>query len=197
MKTERDIIVLIHGFGGKRIWMLPLAYRLSRRHRVVNWSYFSYGGSITNHAARFAKFIEGIDADCEISIVAHSMGSIVTRVALQQLAPEKVNRVVMLAPPNTGSHVARFASPILGSVCQPIRQLSSHENSYVNKLPRKHRCETGVIASRYDVLVPVKNTMMDGAAEHKTVFGTHNSLLFSSRIATMTTQFIETGKFAG
>ena len=58
MKSQRETVVVIHGLGGKRLWMAPLSYRLSRRYDVKNWSYFSYGGSIENHAARFAKFIE-------------------------------------------------------------------------------------------------------------------------------------------
>ena len=197
MKSQRETVVVIHGFGGKRLWMAPLSYRLSRRYDVKNWSYFSYGGSIENHAARFAKFIESVGCNQKVNIVAHSMGSIVTRAALQLTSTlTSVNRLVMLAPPNSGSHVAKFVSPLLGPVCQTIEQISSHENSYVNQLPNENTCETGVIASKYDVLVPVKNTMMDNLADHQTVAGTHNSLLFSSKVAAMVTRFLQTGKFA-
>ena len=196
MDSQLDTVVLIHGFGGKRLWMAPLAFRLARKYQLLNWSYFSYRGSIDEHGARLAEFIDNIETKNRINIVAHSMGSIVTRAALQK-TQTNIHRVVMLAPPNYGSHIARFADPILGPICRPIRQLSSRENSYVNQLPDTTPCETGVIASKYDVLVPVKNTLMEDLADHQTVFGTHNSLLFSGRIAKMTTQFIQTGKFAG
>ena len=106
MISKRDIVVLIHGFGGKRIWMAPLATRLSQKYDVRTWSYFSFGGSIERHGNRFADYIDSLEAESNINIVAHSMGSIVTRSALQRIN-NKVNRVVLLAPPNSGSHVAR------------------------------------------------------------------------------------------
>jgi len=177
MESPNETVVVIHGFGGKRLWMAPLSYRLSRRYNVVNWSYFSYGGSIEDHAARFAEFIESMDAKQRLNIVAHSMGSIVTRAALQKISAStlaSVGRVVMLAPPNAGSNVAKFVSPVLGPICLPIKQISSRKDSYVNQLPNQNTCETGVIASKYDMLVPIKNTMMNDLADHRTVFGTHN-----------------------
>ena len=195
MESPRETVVVVHGFGGKRLWMAPLAYRLSRKYDVANWSYFSFGGSIENHGRRFAEFIESLNTKQKINIVAHSMGSIVTRAALQN-SRTKISRVVMLAPPNAGSHVARFVSPVLGTICRPIREISSHKDSYVNQLPIKSPCETGVIASKFDVLVPWENTMLDGLADHQTVVGTHNSLLFSGKVAAMVVRFFRHGKFA-
>ena len=194
MNSQPETVVVIHGFGGKRLWMAPLSYRLARQYEVANWSYFSYGGSIESHAARFAKFLESIDAKQRLNIVAHSMGSIVTRAALQK-TQALVSRVVMLAPPNAGSNVAKFVSPILGPICRPIKEISSHKDSYVNQLSTKTSCETGVIASKFDVLVPLKNTMMDDLADHQTVVGTHNSLLFSGKVAAMVSRFFQHGKF--
>ena len=199
MKSQRETVVVIHGLGGKRLWMAPLSYRLARQFDVANWSYSSYGGSIDTHAVRFSEFIESFGSQQKVNIVAHSLGSIVTRAALQKVSTStlaSVSRVVMLAPPNTGSNVAKFVSPVVGSMCKTIKQISSHKNSYVNQLPNKNTCETGVIASRFDMLVPVKNTMMENLADHQTVFGTHNSLLFSSKVAAMAARFIQKGKFA-
>ena len=195
MTQQPTTIVLIHGFGGKRLWMAPLAHRLNRNYDVLNWSYFSYGGSIERHGTKLAKFLDNLGSEGNVNIVAHSMGSIVTRVALQKTT-STVNRVVMLAPPNCGSNVARIAAPILGSISTPIRQLSSCNNSFVNSLTDDPTCEIGVIASQYDVLVPVKNTIMKNLTDHQVILGTHNSLLFSSRVAKMTDVFIRTGKFA-
>ena len=195
-KAKRDTVVIIHGFGGKRLWMQPLSLRFKRDYDVINWSYFSLGGSIDRHASRFAEFLNSIDAGGKINIVAHSMGSIIARAALQKHRCGKVNRVVLLAPPNSGSHVARYAGLVLGSICKPISELSSAETSYVNQLPNSIEYETGVIASKFDILVPVENTKMDGLSDYRIVNGTHNSLLFSGRIATMANQFIQTGRFA-
>ena len=196
MKSQRETVVVIHGFGSKRLWMTPLSYRLASQYDVSNWAYFSYGKSIEYHAARFAEFLESLDAKRKLNIVAHSMGSIVTRSALQKTQAE-VNRVVMLAPPNAGSPVARFVSPVLGPICRPIKEISSHKDSYVNRLPGKACCEVGVIASKFDALVPWNNTKMDDLADHRTVVGTHNSLLFSGKVAAMVARFFQHGKFAG
>ena len=134
MESQRETVVVIHGFGGKQLWMAPLVYRLSRHYDVTNWSYFSFGGSIENHGLRFSKFIESLDTKQKINIVAHSMGSIVTRAALQK-SRAAISRVVMLAPPSAGSPVARFVSPVLGPICRPIREISSHP-----KETRQGRC---------------------------------------------------------
>ncbi len=128
--------------------------------------------------------------------VAHSMGSIIARAAMRNNNFDNLNRVVLLAPPNSGSHVAKYAALVFGAICRPISELSSNEQSYVNQLPKTTEYETGVIASKFDILVPVENTMMDGLSDYKIVNGTHNSLLFSGKIASMADNFIKTGKFA-
>lgn len=194
--SSKETIVVIHGFGSKRLWMLPLASRFKHDFHVINWSYFSLAGSIDTHAARFAEFLKTIKTDRKINIVAHSMGSIVTRAALRSGTIDRINRVVLLAPPNSGSNVARYARFLLGPICKPISELSSDELSYVNQLPKTIQYETGVIASKFDILVPVKNTMMEGLSDYKVVNGTHNSLLFSGKVASMANQFIQTGSFA-
>jgi len=175
--------------------MRPLARRLKRRYDVINWSYFSYVGSIDLHATKFAEFLSSIESNRKIHIVAHSMGSIIARSAIHKSNLDNLNRVVLLAPPNSGSHVAKYAAFVVGAICRSISELSSDEMSYVNQLPKGATYETGVIASKFDILVPVANTLLDGLSDYAIVNGTHNSILFSGRIASMTDNFIQTGKF--
>ncbi len=162
---------------------------------MIHWTYFSVAGSVESHAKRFADFLLNLNHDGPIHIVAHSMGSIVTRAAIQFQEIAKLKRIVLLAPPNSGSPVAQLMSYGLGWACRPLRDLSSSPNSFVNHLTIELPCETGVIAARFDIQVPVRSTLMPGLADHATIFGTHNSLLFSAKASRMVTRFLESGQF--
>ncbi len=107
------------------------------------------------------------------------MGSIVTRAALERARLQNLGRVVLLAPPNAGSPVARLASIFVGWLSTPTRELSDDALSYVNQLRSSHTAEVGIIAARYDFLVPLKNTHLVHESMHVTLRATHNSLLFS------------------
>ena len=102
--NSRERVVLLHGFAESRWVMWPMGCWLKRSgFDVTNWPYRSLTQPIANHAERLGEYLSELDAsDCRYSIVAHSMGSIITRVALMQGAYKGLNRVVMLAPPNRG-----------------------------------------------------------------------------------------------
>jgi len=193
--ASKQLVVVVHGIAGKRLWMQPLSMRLRKSFRVVNFSYFSVAGSIDYHAQRFSRFLTNLKHDGPVNIVAHSMGSIVTRAALATERPSRLNRVVLLAPPNSGSPVARILNYGLGWACRPLSDLSSSDTSYVNQMPSRLTCETGVIAARYDVVVPVQSTRMAGLMDHVTITSTHNTMLFSSRVGQLVTRFLNHGRF--
>ena len=120
--STESFIVLVHGIGGNRVVMWPLAARLRRAgFRVENWGYSSLFADIGSHAARLAERLKKLDADesvHEISLVGHSMGCIVCRAALDILSSDsedglspKINAAVLLTPPNCGSPRADFFCP--------------------------------------------------------------------------------------
>jgi triacylglycerol lipase len=191
------LVVLVHGFNASRLVMWPLAYRLrTEGFRVRQWSYLSLFGAIDSHAARFRRFLQSELADEQrIHIVAHSMGCIVVRAALQGTAMPRLGRVVMLAPPNQGSPVADFVSRFLGWLVVPTRELASRPNSYVHRLDKRLNVEVGIIAAKYDLLIPVKNTELSNQAKHVVVAGTHNSILFSYDVGTKVSAFLQFGDF--
>ena len=195
----KDLIVLVHGFGAIRWMMRPLAYQLrSRGFRVQHWNYVSLFDPIERHAIRFFDFLRTVAATGHrFHIVAHSMGSIVSLSALNRGVFPNMGRLVLLAPPNLGSPVARIASKIVGRFIIPASELSDADNSYVNQLARISGIDIGIIAARFDALVPVKNTHLPNEKAHVVVNATHNSLLLSKSVSDLITTFLLLGSFEG
>ena len=123
---RRELVVLVHGFGAKRALMWPLATRIrANGFRVLNWNYLSLFAAIETHANRLCDFLATqLSMEPCFHIVAHSMGSIVTRAALNRSSLSNFGRLVLLAPPNAGSPAARLASFFISRVITPTRELS-------------------------------------------------------------------------
>jgi hypothetical protein len=196
-QKTHDYVLVIHGYSGIRLWMHPICSRLqSRNFRVSSWGYHSVFGSIGKHATELHQHLTGsLAQESRLHIVAHSMGAIVVRSALAMSTISNLGRVVLLAPPNTGTPVARHAMFFAGPMRNPAKDLSDHHDSYVNRLPSLDSIEIGVVAARYDTLVPVANTHLAGQSEHIVLNATHNSLLLSRTAANLTSSFLATGQF--
>ena len=194
---ESDCVVLVHGFGGKHAFMQPLAKRLQHAgYRVRCWNYRSYFDSVDRHGDRLASWLATeLQSESRFHIVAHSMGCIVVRAALSRSIPANLGRIVLLAPPNHGSPAARIASRWLGDLIPPARELAAHPTSYVCQLPQTEGLEVGVLAARFDWLVPVRSTHLIGQRNHQVLPATHNSILLSRLAAQRIKSFLNTGEF--
>lgn len=198
VSSHEDLVVLVHGFSASRLVMWPLAQRLRRNgFRVRHWSYLSLFEKIDTHGSRLRKFLQSeLSGERRIHIVAHSMGCIVVRAALSASAIANLGRIVMLAPPNRGSPVADFVSRFLGWLIVPTKELASRSSSYVNRLGNLGNVEIGIIAARYDLLIPAANTTLSDASQHEVVTGTHNSILFSPNVGAKVVAFLRSGEFS-
>ena len=177
--------------------MRPLCSRLrSQGCRVSNWGYPSLCGSIAEHARRFYEYVAvSLFEERRIHIVAHSMGAIVVRAALSIGHVVNLGRVVLLAPPNHGTPLARNAGRIVGRLCRGIADLSDRPDSLVNRLPSLCPVEVGIVAAKFDILVPIASTHLDGECQHAVLNATHNSLLLSRTVANLALAFMATGQF--
>ncbi len=198
MNHAQERVILLHGIASSRLSMLPLALRLkARAYQVHNWSYHTLLDAIDLPARRFYHFLQQQDSETRIHIIAHSMGCIVTRAALSlgALPHLQLGRIVFLAPPNQGVPVARWSAPLLGRVIKPIPDLADNPNSLVCCLEQTLACEVGIIAARFDWIVPERCAHLSGEADFVRLNHTHNSLLISRQVADYAVQFLEHGHF--
>jgi pimeloyl-ACP methyl ester carboxylesterase len=166
----REAVILVHGHGAHPVLLVPLRRALERQgFRAVNWRYGSTSGSIEVHAARLAAEAKELDDDKSVEglhFVGHSMGAIVVRRALAMTRPRKLGRVVLLAPPNRGARLADMALRLFGQRPVAAVELSSHSNSYVNRLAPAPDLDCGVIAASWDHCVPLASTYLLGLRDH-------------------------------
>jgi esterase/lipase len=199
LKSPSDHVVLIHGLAGSPMVMWPLAWRLQKfGFATSTFGYASWFWSIEHHARRLTECLKQLEQDPEIHrfhIVAHSMGTIVTRQSILYQRFNKLNRIVMLASPNQGSPVARVMGTVL-PFCRTLRQLSSHSDSFVRKLPEPSETEIGIVAARHDRVIPVRNSHLSIETDHVTLFSGHNGLLVRPAAARQVIEFLEHGQFA-
>lgn len=195
-----EFVFLLHGLAAHRIVMARLTSHLKRcGYTVKNWGYPSIRSPIRDHAESLRNDVRQVAEDPSVSrihFVTHSMGSIITRCALLDERFSKLARIVMLGPPNHGSHVARTLSGPLGWFCPPLRELSDAEGSFVNRLNEPEDLEIGVIAAGADLMVPRESTYLSCQREHIVIPGHHGVLPWKHETAVCVENFLRSGAFS-
>ena len=198
-KQNRELLVLIHGLAANTMFLRPLERHFSRLgFNVLNWGYPSIRNGVEKNAQRLRQLLEDAESQSSnprIHIVAHSMGSIVTRAALTAYLPAMLGRVVLLGPPNRGSPVARRLAPALGRLCPALHDLSDVPASLVNQLPVPENYSFGIIAAAYDRVVPLANTHLETESDHLVLPFGHGSMLFQAAVADAVHCFLTGGQF--
>jgi triacylglycerol lipase len=197
--SGQEAVLLLPGLG-----RTPRCFRRLCRHleacgyRARGWPYRSLRGGIEQHGLRLHAELGELEAGCpprSIHLVTHSMGGIVVRSALGRGVPACVGRVVMLAPPHRGSRIARFLAPTLGRIIRPLAELSDSPQSTVNRLAPLHGVEVGIIAAACDPQVRVRDTHLDGEAEHLVVPGMHTFIMNRRDVCEQVAAFLRDGRF--
>lgn len=196
--TDGIHVVFIHGLAAHRVLFMPMARKIRKLgFSTSTFGYPSWWWSIEHHGKQFARYLEKLEADTEIQkfhIVAHSMGGIVTRQAILNRDFTKLHRIVMLGSPNRGSPVARAISTVLPFL-KTLRQVSSHHESFVNQLPEPNGVEIGILAARYDRVIPESCSHLKSESDYISIFSGHNGLLIRPTAIKQIGQFLVNGRF--
>ncbi|WP_437190621.1 esterase/lipase family protein [Planctomicrobium sp. SH527] len=201
--STKGTIVLLHGLGASS-WLLALLARRLRQqgYRVENWGYYSARQSlellIPQFQTRFEELHQSIANDeGQLHIVAHSLGSIITRAVLTEIELPRLQRVVMLSPPNRGSHFATKVGPYLRWWTPLVDELSDREDSFVNRLQVKMpaNLELGIIAAEWDYVLTEMTTHLECEVDHITMPSRHTGLVLRQSAARQILHFLEHGRF--
>ncbi len=125
---KAPLVVLVHGLGGARMDFSTLTRRLTDAgYRIESIAYPSILGDLDAHANRLNAVLNGMPGSGPITVVAHSMGALVARMALAKDSPWRHRRavagLVMIGAPNRGASLARTVGdllPILGPAAEQL-----------------------------------------------------------------------------
>lgn len=196
---RNEKVALIHGFASSSLVMKRLEFRIrAAGFATKTFGYFSLVGDIEAYAQRFAKTLRKLDEERNVErlhIVAHSLGGLVTRRALQFYRPQHLGRVVFIASPHRGLYAGRFWGGLLGLMhCRAVGQMSDVPNSYVNQLEPPD-FEFAAIAASYDHLVTAQSARLEGCADYRIYPTMHTGLLMRRDVALDICSFLEHGRF--
>ncbi len=228
-KTEKlsplpkEVVIVVHGLGASRQFMNQLSdYLAENGHfHVINFGYPSTNGDVATHATSLVNVLKHLDGVETVNFVAHSMGNIVIRHALTDLAelpaaeqPKfKFKRFVMIAPPNHGAEIAdEFVDSKLVNAFagEPLQQLAPSKGwETLEQRLAAPSCEFGIIAGGTgddkgylaaipgddDGLLSVETTRLAGASDFVLIKGIHQLMPKNEQVQDATLRFLEKGYF--
>ena len=109
----REFVVLVHGYNGRSDSMQPLRSRLEQTGLRCGDFAWPNDGALEAAATALADQLVRLKAaepDLRIAFVTHSAGGLIVRRVIEDpaLDPGNVSRLIMVAPPNHGSNLARL-----------------------------------------------------------------------------------------
>jgi triacylglycerol lipase len=174
-----DVVVLVHGFLASAGVFRPLRGRLEREAgaRVATFTHAPCV-RIPSIARRLGELLDGIAPGTRITVVGHSLGGLVARWYVQELAGHaRIARTISLASPFGGLH------------CPPVLVgADMHEQSPLLRRLRERAHLAGV---PHTSIVAEDDTVVVGAKTASLGFGEvvvlprrgHHALLFCERAA--------------
>jgi pimeloyl-ACP methyl ester carboxylesterase len=222
----KEVVIVMHGLGASRKWMDSLSEYLEEEggYTVVNVGYPSTMGKIEEHAHTLTSVIQHLEGVETVSFVAHSMGNIVIRHCLNDMAalpaseqPEiTYKRFVMISPPNHGAGMAdKVAGTSLAKIAEmvggeAVDQLAPGKGwPSLEKRLATPSFDFGIIVGGQgddegyldtipgddDMLLSVETSKLAGASDFVQVKNIHQTMPKNEQVQSYTLRFLETGAF--
>lgn len=225
-----EVVFLLHGLMRTSSSMRPIEIKLQEKVEgdgekraadsattapcIIRYSYASTRAPITSHAEAFRELVENLPGKPRIKIAGHSLGNIVTRLAIAQWSTqgdpkgvlERLDRVVMLGPPNQGSSFAKRLSQL--GLFETITgkagmQLGPQWDGFQENLGIPP-CPFAILAGDLtgspiqnplldgpnDAVVTVEEAKLEGMTEFKTYPVLHSLLMQDSRCVVDAVEFL-------
>lgn len=207
-----EAVVLVHGLGRSRASMLVLAQRLEwAGYGVVTVGYESLSAQFSEQVASVRSVVERCCTESpRIHFVGHSLGGLVIRRYLADTPPERLGRVVLLAPPNQGSFFVDWLEevPVATDVLGPVGSVLGTDSTDIPATLPPPDYKMGIIAGTRSIhpighlaipgpddgIVSVEQTRVEGVPV--IVLPRSHAFIMSSRYAAQAViKFLKTGEF--
>ena len=220
-EQKSQVVITLHGLGRTRQSMEGIGQYLADQGGWgwINMGYASTRDNLAAHAAALHDVVGGLQGVEQVNFVAHSLGNLVVRHYLADRAQRtelpdgypSVGRIVMLAPPNQGSALARQLKDqslfrlLLGAGGRQLtsgwaeleQKLAIPSGQYGIIAASVGRATAGnpVLEGRDDLVVSVEETRLAGAHDFLEVQATHTFLMNSPAARQATLRFLQHGYF--
>jgi len=221
-RSSGKVVILLHGLCRSWMSMQPLAQHLQEQgYQTILFRYASSRRGVADHARHLKRVIGELPPEVtEINFVGHSLGNIVVRhyVADCNNSNElnldtRINRMVMIGPPNQGSQMARLMKNSVAF--KLVAGASGAELSLgwdqLSKNLATPDFEFGIIAGGYgaekstwsnillpgpdDFTVSEQETMLVGADDFLVKPLLHTTMMHQTIVLDTTTRFLQQGFF--
>ena len=212
-----DGVILLHGIGRTSGSLRRMQTALEASgFATLNLDYPSRRKALAPLADDLHAAIEGFAHGIggSIHFVGHSMGGLLARVYIAKYRPARLGRVVMLGTPNGGSEIADRLKNFFAyrAYFGPAgQQLVTQRNAATDAILPRIDYPVGVIAGNRSVYpiasawllprpndgrVSVKNTRLDGMADHILVSSSHPWMVRNRLAVEQTIAFLLNGRFS-
>lgn len=208
----QDCVILLHGLARSAGSLDKIEQALQPHYKTINVDYPSTQHNIETLAKRhIPPAVENCSNSSEVHFVTHSMGGLLLRQHLSNNKIDQLGRVVMLGPPNKGSHVVDELKSLTiyeaingpagmemgtGSLDTP-QQLSAanFELGIIAGTRSVNPILSTLLPNPDDGKVSVEHTKLEGMTDHISLPVTHTFMMNNEKVIEQVLWFLKEGEF--